>query len=74
MKCDRFFNFALPKKFFAIKVLKYYRLLASAGRDGTIRIWDVAQGISVRTLSGHTASVTCIKWGGCGLLYSCSQV
>lgn len=25
------------------------------------------------TLSGHTQSVTCIKWGGEGLIYSASQ-
>lgn len=41
--------------------------------DGTIRIWDVTLGSTVRTLSGHTMSVTCVKWGGEGLLYSSSQ-
>jgi ribosome assembly protein 4 len=30
-------------------------------------------GQSERILSGHTMSVTCIKWGGSGLLYSSSQ-
>lgn len=51
----------------------FFRLLASAGRDGTIRIWDTIQGTSQRILSGHTASVTCIRWGGTGLIYSASQ-
>lgn len=27
----------------------------------------------IRSLSGHTQSVTCVKWGGKGLLYSSSQ-
>jgi len=49
------------------------RLLASAGKDGTIRIWDTVQGTTIRTLAGHTASVTSICWGGCGLIYSGSQ-
>ncbi|XP_065830638.1 notchless protein homolog 1-like isoform X3 [Oscarella lobularis] len=49
------------------------RHLASASKDGTIRIWDVTLGSTVRTLSGHTMSVTCVKWGGEGLLYSSSQ-
>ena len=25
------------------------------------------------TLSGHTQSVTCVKWGGEGLIFSASQ-
>uniref|UniRef100_A0A914WK40 NLE domain-containing protein n=1 Tax=Plectus sambesii TaxID=2011161 RepID=A0A914WK40_9BILA len=49
------------------------RQLASAGKDGDIRIWDTVQGHTVRTLAGHTACVTCIRWGGEGLLYSASQ-
>ncbi len=31
------------------------RLLASAGRDGTARLWNVADGASRQVLSGHTA-------------------
>lgn len=47
--------------------------LASSSRDGTIRIWDtVTRRVSV-TMSQHTAAVTCIKWGGEGLLYSSSR-
>lgn len=49
------------------------QFLASAGKDHSIRIWDVIRGVTVRTLSSHTASVTCIRWGGDGLLYSGSQ-
>ncbi|KIH60416.1 NLE domain protein [Ancylostoma duodenale] len=49
------------------------RLLASAGKDGNIHIWDTVQGTVVRSLSGHTACVTSIRWGGEGLIYSGSQ-
>uniref|UniRef100_A0A7E4W5Q2 NLE domain-containing protein n=1 Tax=Panagrellus redivivus TaxID=6233 RepID=A0A7E4W5Q2_PANRE len=49
------------------------RLLASAGKDGNIRIWDTVRGVTERILSGHTASITCLRWGGEGLIYSGSQ-
>jgi ribosome assembly protein 4 len=49
------------------------RLLASGSKDTTIKIWDTHLFKTVFTLSGHTASVTCIKWGGQNLLYSASQ-
>ncbi|XP_029175759.1 notchless protein homolog 1 [Nylanderia fulva] len=47
--------------------------LASASKDGDIRIWDTKRAQTCRVLSGHTKSVTCIKWGGSGLIYSASQ-
>ncbi|KAK6625591.1 Notchless protein 1 [Polyplax serrata] len=49
------------------------RYLASGSKDGDIRLWDVVLGHTIKTLSSHTKSVTCIKWGGAGLLYSASQ-
>jgi len=49
------------------------RLLASGSKDTTIKIWDTDLFKTLFTLSGHTASVTCIKWGGQNLLYSASQ-
>ena len=49
------------------------RRLASSSKDGDVRVWDVVAGSSVRVLTGHTASVTCLLWGGAGLLYSASQ-
>ncbi|VDM64779.1 unnamed protein product [Angiostrongylus costaricensis] len=49
------------------------RYLASAGKDANIRIWDTIQGLVVRSLNGHTACVTSLRWGGEGLIYSGSQ-
>ncbi|XP_076662060.1 notchless protein homolog 1 [Halictus rubicundus] len=47
--------------------------LVSASKDGDVRIWDTIRSQIVRVLSGHTKSVTCVKWGGRGLIYSASQ-
>ncbi|CCD26604.1 Rsa4p NDAI_0I00350 [Naumovozyma dairenensis CBS 421] len=47
--------------------------LASASKDGTIKIWDTSRRVCLYTLSGHTNSVSCIKWGGQGILYSGSH-
>ncbi|VDD86662.1 unnamed protein product [Enterobius vermicularis] len=49
------------------------RYLASAGKDGVIKIWDTVNFCAKLSLTGHTASVTCIRWGGEGLIYSGSQ-
>ncbi|EEB13311.1 conserved hypothetical protein [Pediculus humanus corporis] len=49
------------------------RHLASASKDGTLRIWDTVLGQTLKVLSSHTKSVTCVKWGGVGLIYSASQ-
>lgn len=49
------------------------RMLASSSKDNDIRIWDTVLGQCVRVLAGHTAGVTCIRWGGEGLLFSASQ-
>uniref|UniRef100_A0A915MGH1 Uncharacterized protein n=1 Tax=Meloidogyne javanica TaxID=6303 RepID=A0A915MGH1_MELJA len=63
------------------------RLLASAGRDASIRIWDIIKSHTLFVLSGHTASVsalqlyleilffkvTDIRWSGNDLIYSGSQ-
>jgi ribosome assembly protein 4 len=47
--------------------------MASGSKDGDIRIWDVVLGQTLLTLTGHSKTVTCVKWGGAGLLYSSSQ-
>lgn len=49
------------------------RRLVSASKDGTVRIWDVILSQAVLTLSAHTMSVTRVKWGGTGLIYTASQ-
>jgi len=49
------------------------RRLISSSKDSTIRIWDVILGQTLICLSGHTQSVTCVRWGGTGLIYSGSQ-
>lgn len=38
------------------------RLLASAGRDRTIRLWDLATGREQRTFRGHPASIWCVAF------------
>ena len=42
-------------------------------QDGTVRIWDVVLGRTLLSLTGHLQSVTCVKWGGEGLIYTASQ-
>lgn len=49
------------------------RKLASASKDATIRIWDTVLSQCLISLSSHLQSVTCIKWGGTGVIYSSSQ-
>ncbi|MCV6637261.1 WD40 repeat domain-containing protein [Candidatus Albibeggiatoa sp. nov. NOAA] len=42
---------------FSLKFLQQGKLLASASRDSTIRIWDVENGAALRVLQGHHASI-----------------
>ncbi|XP_059480528.1 notchless protein homolog 1 isoform X2 [Neocloeon triangulifer] len=49
------------------------RRLASASKDGDVRIWDTVMGNVQRILTSHTMSITCVKWGGSGLIYTSSQ-
>jgi WD40 repeat protein len=37
-------------------------LLASAGGDGSVRLWDVAEGEVLVSLFGHTRGVTCVAF------------
>lgn len=47
--------------------------LASASKDGTIKVWDALRGALLFSLSGHAASVTSLKWSGEGFIISGSQ-
>eukprot|EP01039_Chlorochromonas_danica_P001266 gene1266-1382_t len=47
--------------------------LASSSKDQTIKVWNLSSGLCETTISGHTDSVECIRWGGTGLIYSCSR-
>lgn len=49
------------------------RKLASSSKDTDVRIWDTVMGNCVLNLTGHTKAVTCVKWGGTGLIYTSSQ-
>lgn len=47
--------------------------VASASKDGSIRIWNVTLGTCGKAMSGHLQSVTALRWSGEGLIYSASQ-
>ncbi|KAK4044343.1 ribosome assembly protein 4 [Parachaetomium inaequale] len=47
--------------------------LASASKDGTCRIWLVNSGRTEHVLSGHKGSVSCVRWGGTGMIYTGSH-
>lgn len=38
------------------------RLLATAGHDGTVMLWDVASGTPVRQLAGHTSAISDVEF------------
>ncbi|XP_010493116.1 PREDICTED: notchless protein homolog [Camelina sativa] len=54
--------------------LKYpCRRFVTSSKDGDARIWDITLKKSLTCLSGHSRGVTCVKWGGEGIIYTGSQ-
>lgn len=54
------------------------KLIVTASRDTTARVWNVGTSKTEHVLSGHKASVSCVKWGaggenGSGLIYTGSH-
>ena len=45
----------------------------SHSRDHTAKVWNVKSCVCETTISGHSDSVDGVKWGGNGLLYTCSR-
>ena len=43
-------------------------ILATWSWDNTIRLWNVATGVSFRTLEGHTSNITSIAFSPDGLI------
>jgi len=46
---------------------------ATASRDHTARVWDARTRRCTLTLAGHGNVVTCVRWGGEGLLFTASR-
>jgi ribosome assembly protein 4 len=49
------------------------RRLVSGSRDATVRVWDVKSRKMEFAMTQHTKSVTSVKWGGEGLIYTASR-
>ncbi|CAI5759272.1 unnamed protein product [Candida verbasci] len=47
--------------------------LASSSKDGTVKVWDPISRLCLFTMSGHTNSVSCVKWSGSNIIYSASH-
>jgi ribosome assembly protein 4 len=47
--------------------------LASSSKDCTVRVWSTNQQKIDMVFSGHKGSVSCVKWGGTGFIYTASH-
>lgn len=47
--------------------------LATSSKDQTVKVWNILTGLCETTICGHTDSVESVKWGGTGLIYTCSR-
>lgn len=49
------------------------RRFVSGSKDASIRVWDAVTRQTLFSMSSHTLAVSCVKWGGDGLIYSGSK-
>jgi WD40 repeat protein len=49
------------------------RRFVSGSRDAMIRVWDASTRRCIYSMGTHTMVVTCVRWGGEGLIYSSSR-
>ena len=49
------------------------RRFVSGSKDSSIRVWDAVTRQTLFSMSSHTLAVSCVKWGGDGLIYSGSK-
>ena len=57
-------------------IVKYYTTQYCTTKHNVTTTWNTKywnQGQCETTISGHSDSIECVKWGGSGLLYSCSR-
>mmetsp|Transcript_14587 Transcript_14587/g.57276 ORF Transcript_14587/g.57276 Transcript_14587/m.57276 type:complete len:470 (+) Transcript_14587:15-1424(+) len=47
--------------------------LATAGKDGVLRVWNVVRHVKEYASTCHSMSITSVRWGGEGLIYTASQ-
>ncbi|GMH59508.1 hypothetical protein TrLO_g7104 [Triparma laevis f. longispina] len=47
--------------------------LVTSSKDNLVKIWNVRTQRVIATMSGHSDSVECCKWGGEGLIYTGSR-
>jgi platelet-activating factor acetylhydrolase IB subunit alpha len=61
----------------SVSIHPIYTLAASGSEDGTIKLWDYESGDYMRTLRGHTNSITSVEFSpknGCYLVSSSSDL
>ncbi len=46
---------------------------ATSSKDHTVKLWNLRLGRCIGTICGHADSVESVRWGGTGLLYTCSR-